>query len=31
MVAALLAQCHEGVEASPRLRTARTTTIVNDK
>jgi aminoglycoside phosphotransferase (APT) family kinase protein len=31
MVAALLAQCHEAVEASPRIRTARTTTIVSDQ
>jgi aminoglycoside phosphotransferase (APT) family kinase protein len=31
MVAALLAECHEAVEASPRLRTARTTTIVSDQ
>jgi aminoglycoside phosphotransferase (APT) family kinase protein len=31
MVVALLAQCREAVEASPRLRTARTTTIVSDQ
>ena len=32
MVVLLLAQCHEAVEASPRIRTARTTpTIVSDR
>jgi hypothetical protein len=32
MVVLLLAQCHEAVEASPRIRTARTApTIVSDR